>query len=332
MNVLVTGGAGFIGSNLVRCLVASGDRVTVLDDLSGRSLEDLVYLADAVELIVGDVRDRQAVDRAMRGVDVVYHLAAVPPAVGRPTEPRTTRLVIAGGTLNILLAARDAGVRRVVNASSSLVYGETQSLPQREDQPGAPWTPFAASKLTAEGYCWAFTRSRWLETVTLRLFNAFGPRHDRSSRRGGVVARFVTRMLEGRPPVVYGDGRQTRDLTYVANVIQACMLAGSAGPEAVGQIVNVGGGGSLSVLELIGLLNELLGTALEPVFGPAVPGDVRRSEASIARAELLLGYRPLVGLRQGLELTLGWTAQRERRGRHVDRHERRPSSMMVRSG
>jgi nucleoside-diphosphate-sugar epimerase len=308
MNVLVTGGAGFIGSHLVDSLVGAGQTVRVLDDFSTGRRDNLAGLDGAVEVIEGDIRQRGCVAAAVRGVEVVYHLAALPSVARSVADPRSSHEVNVEGTLNVLLAAIDAGVLRVVYASSSSVYGDTPTLPKHEGMPVAPRSPYAAAKLAGEAYCRAMSQVFPLETVSLRFFNVFGPRQNPLSQYAAVVPRFVTRMLGGQPAEITGDGRQTRDFTYVANVVEACRLASTAGPEAVGEVMNVGCGDRISVLDLVELINGLLGQRVEPVAVAARPGDVRDSQASIARAERLLGYRPLVAVRDGLAATLHWFA------------------------
>ena len=308
MKVLVTGGAGFIGSNLVRCLVASHEEVRILDDLSTGSRENLHDTNGAPELIVGDIRDEGTLRRAVEGVEVVYHLAALPSVARSIADPSSSHDVNVNGTLSVLLAARDAGVRRVVYASSSSVYGDTPTLPKHEDMPTSPRSPYAASKLSGELYCRAFSAAFGLETVSLRFFNVFGPRQDPASEYAAVVPQFITRMLAGESPVIFGDGQQSRDYTYVANVIQACVLAASAGKDAVGEAVNTGCEGRTSLVALVDVLNELLGTRIEPIFSAPRRGDVRHSQASVAKAGRVLGYRPLVDLRDGLSRTIEWFA------------------------
>jgi UDP-glucose 4-epimerase len=311
VDVLVTGGAGFIGSNLVRSLLASGHRVRVLDDCSTGSLGNLRGLDGPASFIRGDIRDREAVERAAAGVEIVYHLAAIPSVARSVTDPVTSHEVNANGTLNVLLAARDAGVRRVIYASSSSVYGDTARLPKSEDMPVAPLSPYAASKLAGEGYCRAFARAYGMETISLRFFNVFGPRQNPASQYASAIPRFLTRMLAGEPPIVFGDGRQSRDFTFVSNVVQACLLAASAGTPLTGEAANVGCGERTSILNLIAILNELLGTELQPVFTEPRPGDVRDSQASTSLAARLFGYQPLTTLRDGLADTLSWFAVRE---------------------
>jgi nucleoside-diphosphate-sugar epimerase len=308
VNVLVTGGAGFIGSNLVGALAGDGHPVRVLDDLSTGHKENLDGVAGNVEVVLGDVRDRALVRGALDGVEVVFHLAALPSVARSVADPRASHEVNVDGTLNVLLAAGDAGVRRLVYASSSSVYGDTPVLPKHEEMPVSPRSPYAAAKLAGEAYCRAFSHVYPLETVCLRFFNVFGPRQDPASQYAAVVPRFVTRMLAGRPAEVTGDGRQTRDFTFVANAVEACRLAASAGPEAVGQAMNVGCADRISVLDLVGLINDLLGQRLDPVFTPARPGDVRDSQASTDKAKRLIGYRPLVPVREGLAATVRWFA------------------------
>ena len=310
MTALVTGGAGFIGSNLVRDLAAGGEAVRVLDDFSTGRRENLEGVAGRVEVVEGDVRDPRQAAAAVDGVEVVYHLAALPSVARSVADPLASHQVNVGGTLNLLLAARDAGVRRLVYASSSSVYGDTPALPKHEQMPVSPRSPYAASKLAGESYCRAFARVYPLETVCLRFFNVFGPRQDPASQYAAVVPRFVTRMLAGRPAEVTGDGGQTRDFTFVANAVRACRLAAASGPAAVGEAMNVGCGDRISVLDLVGLLNDLLGERIEPRLVPARPGDVRDSQAAIDKAARLIGYRPQVTVRDGLSTTVGWFAAR----------------------
>jgi nucleoside-diphosphate-sugar epimerase len=314
VNALVTGGAGFIGSNLVRALAGAGDTVRVLDDFSTGRPENLDGVDGLVEVVEGDVRNQLQVRKAVVGAEVVYHLAALPSVARSVADPRASHQVNVDGTLNVLLAAGEAGVRRLVYASSSSVYGDTAELPKHEGMPVSPRSPYAAAKLAGEAYCRAFACVFPLETVCLRFFNVFGPRQDPTSQYAAVVPRFVTRMLGGQPAEVVGDGRQTRDFTFVANAVEACRLAAVAGPQAVGEAMNVGCGDRISVLDLAGLVNDLLGEAIEPVFTPARPGDVRDSQAAIAMAGRLLGYRPLVPVRDGLAETVGWFASHAAEG------------------
>jgi len=306
VNVLVTGGAGFIGSNLARALASAGDAVRVLDDFSTGRPENLAGVEGQVEVVKADIRDQLQVSRAVAGVEVVYHLAALPSVARSVADPLASHQVNVDGTLNVLLAARDAGARRLVYASSSSVYGDTPVLPKHEEMPVSPRSPYAASKLAGEAYCRGFARVYPLETVCLRFFNVFGPRQDPSSQYAAVVPRFVTRMLAGIPAEITGDGRQTRDFTFVANAVEACRLAAAAGPAGVGEAINVGCSDRISVLDLVDLINDLLGTSIAPVFTAARPGDVRDSQAAVTKADRLLGYRPLVPVRDGLAATIRW--------------------------
>ena len=308
MNVLVTGGAGFIGSSLVRSLAADGHAVRVLDDFSTGKAANLDGVDGDLEVLEGDLRDPAAVAKAVAGAEVIHHLAALPSVARSVADPRASHEVNVSGTLNLLLAAVEAGVGRVVYASSSSVYGDTPVLPKHEDMPVSPRSPYAAAKLAGEAYCRSFARVYPIQTVCLRFFNVFGPRQDPNSQYAAVVPRFATRMLAGRPAEVTGDGRQTRDFTFVANAVRACRLATTAGPDAVGETMNVGCGDRISVLDLVELVNDLLPERVDPVFTPARPGDVRDSQASIAAAERLIGYRPLVGVREGVATTVRWFA------------------------
>ena len=310
MAVLVTGGAGFIGSNLVRFLAASGNDVRVLDDLSTGSTDNLAELGASVATITGDVRDVDTVREAVAGAEVVYHLAALPSVARSLLDPVTTHRVNVDGTLNVLEAARVAGVRRVVYASSSSVYGDTPVLPKDESMPPSPRSPYAASKLAGEAYCRAYATAYGLQTVSLRFFNVFGPRQDPASEYAAVVPRFITRMLAGEQPEIFGDGQQSRDFTFVGNAVQACALAGTA-PQASGEHVNVGCGDRISLLDLVEAINGLLGTNIQPDFLPPRRGDVRHSQADISKARDLLGYRPEVAVTEGLARTVAWFSRRE---------------------
>jgi nucleoside-diphosphate-sugar epimerase len=309
MRALVTGGAGFIGSALVRALVEARHEIVILDDLSTGSRRNLDGVGE-VKLVGGDVRDPSAVREATAGAEVVFHLAALPSVARSMANPMAGHAVNVDGTLNVLLAARDHGVRRFVYTSSSSVYGDTPTLPKREDMPAQPRSPYAAAKLAGEAYCRAFAASYGLETVSLRPFNVFGPRQDPDSRYAAVIPRFITAMRAGQRPEIFGDGRQSRDFTYIDNVVDALILAAAAGPDASGEVINVGCGGRTSLLELVGGLNEMLGSDLAPVFSAPRPGDVRDSEASVDKAGRLLGYRPSVDVGEGLHRTVSWLSER----------------------
>jgi UDP-glucose 4-epimerase len=300
---LVTGGCGFIGSHLVEALVARGERVRVLDDLSSGTEANLAAVRSQVELLRGSVTDSALVRQAAQGQEVIYHLAAVPSVVQSLIDPLTCHEVCATGTLYVLEAARQAGVRRVVYASSSSAYGNLPGRLRHEDDPVFPLSPYAAAKLAGEHYCRCFTQAYGLETVCLRFFNIFGPRQDARSPYAGVVARFVQAMRRGEPPHIYGDGQQSRDFTYVSDAVEALLKAATA-PAAAGRIYNIGTGQDVTLLHLVAELNQLLGTQLTPVHEPPRPGDVRHSQADIARARQELGYAPAVSFREGLRRTL----------------------------
>lgn len=300
---LVTGGAGFIGSHVTEALLARGHTVRVLDDFSTARDDNLRAVQDRIELIEGSITDPDAVWVAMKDIDWVFHLAALPSVQRSVEEPEPTHEVCATGTLRVLNAARQAGVRRVVYAASSSAYGNTTGALRREDDPVAPLSPYAAAKLAGEFYCQSFTASYGLETVRLRFFNIFGPRQNPYSPYTGVIALFLAAMSDGQAPSIYGDGRQSRDFTYVENAVQA-MLRAAVAPAAVGKVYNIGSGGTVSVLELVARLNELLGTRIEPSHQPPRAGDVMQSQADITRACQDLGYEPSVSFLEGLRRTL----------------------------
>ncbi|MBL7199912.1 MAG: SDR family oxidoreductase [Anaerolineae bacterium] len=308
---LVTGGAGFIGSNIVAVLVGGGEHVRVLDNYSTGQQENLAPVLERIELVEGDLRDLETCRRAVEGVEYVLHQGAVPSVQRSVDDPLASNEANVDGTLNLLVAARDAGVRRVVYASSSSVYGDSPALPKREDMPTAPKSPYATSKLAAEHYCRAFTEVYGLETVSLRYFNVFGPRQDPASEYSAVIPLFIGAMLAGRRPTVYGDGLQSRDFTYVDNNVQANLLAATA-PGVAGQTFNIACGERYSLLDLIAALNRILGTGIEPLFGPPRPGDVKHSLADITRAQEELGYAVTVSFEEGLERTVAWYRDRGR--------------------
>jgi UDP-glucose 4-epimerase len=300
---LVTGGAGFIGSHLVDALLAAGWRVRVLDDLSSGREENLATAGDAVDLVRGDLCVPETLARAMDGVEIVFHEGAVPSVPRSVAEPLRTHRVNASGTLGVLEAARQAGVRRVVYAASSSAYGDTPQLPKIETMPANPRSPYALQKWTGETYCRLYTELYGLETVALRYFNVFGPRQNPASEYAAVVPRFAVACLRGEPAVIYGDGGQTRDFTFVADAVQANLLAADA-EKAVGAVVNVAGGKRVSLLELLGTIAELCGTKIPPRHEPGRAGDVRDSLADLGRARDLLGFAPRVSLREGLARTV----------------------------
>jgi UDP-glucose 4-epimerase len=301
----VTGGAGFIGSHLVAELTARGKRVRVLDDLSTGQRANLANVAPAPDFIEGDVADPGVAARAVAGVDIVFHLAAVASVQRSVEDPAATHRVCATGTLQVLDAARRAGVRRVVYAGSASAYGLPSGEVQAEDDPIDPLSPYAVAKLAGEHYAQAFTASYGLETVRVRFFNIFGPRQRPDSPYSGVIALFVAALTEGRTPTVFGDGLQSRDFTYVADAVQALIKAAEA-PGVSGRVYNIGTGTSVTLLDLIAQLNRLLGTDCRPQHGPARAGDIRHSRADIRRARTDLGYEPAVSLEEGLRQTLRW--------------------------
>ncbi len=303
--VLVTGGAGFIGSHLTDALVARGDEVVVLDNLSTGKPANLAGVRDRIRFVEGSITDLAVVRECCAGVDTVFHqaaLASVPRSVDDPIASNETNV---SGTLNVLWAARECGVRRVVYAASSSAYGDTEVLPKREDMPANPLSPYAVNKYVGELYCAVFDRLYGLSTVGLRYFNVFGPRQDPQSQYAAVVPIFITRLLAGKAPVIHGDGEQSRDFTYIRNVVAANLLAAAA-PRTGGQTVNIACGDRISLNELYARLRALVGSDLAAVHGPARAGDVKHSQADIAAAGRLLGFRPEVGLEEGLRETVAW--------------------------
>jgi len=300
---LVTGGAGFIGSHIAEALLQRGETVCIFDNLATGRQANLQVLRGQVQFIQGDLRDFDTVKGAMKSVEVVFHqgaLASVPRSIADPVASLETNV---NGTQNVLLAARDMGVRRVVYASSSSVYGDTPVLPKHEDMPTNPMSPYAVQKLTGELLCSVFTRVYGLETVALRYFNVFGPRQDPTSEYAAVIPRFLTALLEGRRPIVYGDGEQTRDFTYIANVVHANLLAATS-HAAVGFAMNIGCGERISLNSVLLLAGELLGARIEADYRDPRPGDVRDSLADIHLAQRLLGYQPSINFREGLAYLL----------------------------
>jgi UDP-glucose 4-epimerase len=308
---LVTGGAGFIGSHLVHELVRRGERVRVLDDFSTGTRENLGDVVDHIDLVEGSLTDPGAVKRAVEGVTYILHHGA------RPFVPQSIRTPLrfhganATGTLNLLVAAHRAGVSRVVYASSSSVYGNTPALPTEERMQPEPRSPYAVSKLAGELYCQVFHKTYGLETVSLRYFNVFGPRQNPFTEYAAVIPKFIAAMLAGQPPTIFGDGKQSRDFTYVRDVVEANLRALEA-PRAPGTAINVACGERHTLLQLLAQLNDILGTNLEPTFAPERNGEVRHSRASLILARGLLGYEPTVGFREGLERTVEWFRAAER--------------------
>jgi nucleoside-diphosphate-sugar epimerase len=309
--VLVTGGGGFIGSNLVERLVRHGYRVRVLDNFATGSRENLLELWAEIELIEGDIQSYERVHNAVRGCEVVFHQAALPSVPRSIQDPLTSNASNVTGTLNVLLAGRDEGIRRVVFASSSSLYGASEELPKREEMATVPIAPYAVSKLAAEGYCRAFTNVYGLETVSLRYFNVFGPRQDPLSHYAAVIPRFITAILDGERPMIYGDGEQSRDFTYIDNAVEANLLAARADGVA-GETFNIACGERITLNRVIEELRGVSGAEVEPIYAEPRPGDVRHSLADISRARERLGYDPAIDTRAGLERTYAYYEERRR--------------------
>ncbi|MBI2898079.1 MAG: SDR family oxidoreductase [Deltaproteobacteria bacterium] len=306
---LVTGGGGFIGSNLVAALVARGDQVRVLDDFSTGRRQNLDGLS-GVDLVVGDLRDLDTVRRAMAGVDFVLHQGALPSVQRSVEDPVTSNQVNIGGTLNVLVAARDAGVARVVYAASSSAYGDTPTLPKREDMPPTPLSPYALQKLAGEQYMRVFHSLFGLETVALRYFNVFGPRQDPKSDYAAVIPRFIMKIQRGEAPTIFGDGEQTRDFCFIENVVQANLAACTA-PAAAGHVMNIGGGKRISLNQLVETICQITGKTCEAVYTAPRPGDVRHSLADVGRARELIGYEPRFDVTEGLRRTVEYFASHQ---------------------
>jgi UDP-glucose 4-epimerase len=301
---LVTGGAGFIGSHLCEELVRRGERVRVVDSLITGKRANLAHVP-RVEFIEGDLADLDVARRSVQGVDYVLHQAAIPSVPRSVDDPITSNRANVDASVNLLVAARDAKVRRVVYAGSSSAYGNAETLPKVETMPTAPLSPYALQKLVVEQYCQLFTSLYGLETVSIRYFNVFGPRQDPSSPYSGVISLFISAMCEGRQPTILGDGEQTRDFTYVANVVDGVLRAAQA--EGVnGEVINVATGGRISLKELFKTVRAVVGTRVEPAYGPPRAGDVKDSQADIGKAQRLLGYTPIVSFEEGLKNTIEW--------------------------
>jgi nucleoside-diphosphate-sugar epimerase len=301
---LVTGGAGFIGSHLTEELVRRGHSVRVADSLITGKRSNLDHIP-GVEFLEGDLADLSFARRAVDGCEFVLHEAAIPSVPRSVKDPITSNRANVDATLNVLVASRDAGVRRLVFAGSSSAYGDTPTLPKHEGMPPGPLSPYALQKVVGEQYLQMFTRLYGLETVTTRYFNVFGPRQDPSSPYSGVISVFATALLDGRSPSIYGDGEQTRDFTYVANVVDGVLRACEA-PAASGEIINVATGGRISLNQLFRTMRDLIGGSVEPTYTDSRPGDVRDSQADITKAAHILGYKPIVSFEEGLRRTVEW--------------------------
>lgn len=303
---VVTGGAGFIGSHIAGALASSGARVRVLDDLSTGHRENLDEIGGDIDFVQGSVADEQLLSKALENVELIFHEAAIPSVPRSVEAPRNTHIASVDGTFSLLLAAKEAGVRRVVYAASSSAYGDQPTLPKVEQMAPDPLSPYAVAKLVGEYYCRVFTRVYGLETVSLRYFNVFGPRQDPGSQYSGVVSRFISALLSDERPVIFGDGEQSRDFTYIENVVAANLSAASA-PKAAGNVINVANGERITLNELLNELKQLTGRAdVTAEYRDSRVGDVRHSLADITMARELLGYESKVDLREGLKRTLDW--------------------------
>ena len=306
IDFLVSGGGGFIGSNMTEFLVRQGATVRVFDNfLTGRR-DNLQAVAGKIDLVEGDLREAAQVRRAMAGVRHVIHMGALPSVPRSVAEPQLAHDININGTLNLLLAARDAKCERVVFSSSSAIYGETPTLPKQEEMTPAPVSPYGLHKITGEYYGSVFWQLYGLPTVALRYFNVFGPRQDPKSEYAAVIPKFITTMLAGKPPVIFGDGTQSRDFTHVQNVLEANLAACRAPREAFGQSFNIACAGRITLRELVQTINELLGTKIAPRFDPPRAGDIKHSQADVRKAAARLGWNPRIGFAEGLRQVVEW--------------------------
>jgi UDP-N-acetylglucosamine/UDP-N-acetyl-alpha-D-glucosaminouronate 4-epimerase len=306
---LVTGGAGFIGSHIAAALVANGVRVRVIDDLSTGYRQNVQEVGGDVDFVQASVADESALRKALEDVELVFHQAAIPSVPRSVENPRQTHIASVDSTFSLLLASREMKVRRIVYAASSSAYGDQPTLPKVEDMLPVPLSPYAVAKLVGEFYCQVFTRVYGLETVSLRYFNVFGPRQDPSSQYSGVISRFIAALLSGAQPVIFGDGEQSRDFTYIANVVEANLKAAET-TKGIGAVINVANGARITLNELLKEVQQLTGkTDVSVDYQPPRAGDVLHSLADITRARELLGFEPQVGLREGLQLTIDWWKQ-----------------------
>lgn len=307
---LITGGAGFIGSNIAEELIKRGEKVRIIDNFSTGKRENIEEFKDKIELIEGDLKNINDVKRAVEGVDYVLHQAALSSVPRSVEDPLSSNANNIDGTLNLLVAAKEAGVKRVVIATSSSVYGNTQVLPKTEDMIPNPLSPYAVTKYVEELYGKVFHNIYGLETVSLRYFNVFGPKQDPDSPYAAVIPKFITKILKGESPVIFGDGEQTRDFTYVANVVEANILAATSENVGHGEVINIACGESISLNQLVKKINEILGTNVKPLYDKPRIGDVKHSLASIEKAKKLLGYRVSVKFEEGLKKTIDWYKKR----------------------
>lgn len=309
MRCLVTGGAGFIGSHLVEGLLERGHSVRVVDNFLTGKRENLARVVSKIELVEGDIRDFSLCQKITREIDWVFHQAALPSVPRSVEDPGLSNEINVTGTLNLLIAAREAAVKKFIFASSSSVYGDDQNLPKREDILGQPLSPYAITKRVGEMYCLVFNQLYGLFTICLRYFNIFGPRQDPHSQYAAVIPNFIQRMIESRPPVIFGDGFQSRDFTYVANVVEANIRAAEV-TEVEKRIFNIACGQRITVMELVEWINRILGKDIKPVFDPPRPGDIKHSYADISLAQKYLDYQPKVNFEAGLRATIKWYQQR----------------------
>jgi len=306
---VVTGGAGFIGSHIADHLLRQGHRVRIVDNFTTGKRDNLSTLTGELEIFEISITDKDALDKAFVGADYVFHQAALPSVPRSVADPLTTNEMNVTGTLNVLLAARDAGVKRVAYAASSSAYGDVDAEYKTEDLTPDPISPYAVAKLAGEFYCKSFTQVYGLETVALRYFNVFGPRQDETSQYSAVIPKFITAMSKGQSPTVHGDGTQSRDFTFIDNVVHGNLLAIKA-PEASGEMMNMATGGRISLLDLIEKINAVLGTNIEPTFTESRKGDVKHSRAGIDKARDLLDFSPVVDFDTGLARTIDWFLKR----------------------
>lgn len=306
---LVTGGAGFIGSHLAGELSQRGEKVRVIDNFITGKRENLSSFLDKVEFIEGDIRDLALCRQAVEGIDFVLHQAALPSVPRSVADPVTSNEINITGTLNLLLASKDAGVKRFVFASSSSVYGDNPELPKKEGREGSPLSPYALTKIVGEKYCLIFHRVFGLPTVSLRYFNIFGPRQDPHSQYSAVIPKFINMMLGGHKPTVFGDGEQSRDFTFVENVVESNILAAEA-QDAPGEEINIACGERTTVNFLAAKINEILGSKIKPTYDKPRPGDIKHSYADISKAKKILNYTPFVAFAEGLEKTINWYRER----------------------
>ena len=303
--VLVTGGGGFIGGHVVRRCLADGRKVRVIDDFSTGKRQNLAEVVKDIELIEGDICNADLMERVAAGVDTIFHIAARASVPRSVEHPRQAHDVNVTGTMNVLLAARKANVRRIVYSASSSAYGDTPVMPKREDMCPLPLSPYAVSKLAGEHYCSAFANVYQMQTVSLRYFNVFGPRQDPTSTYAAVIPAFVTRMLKNERPIIYGDGEQSRDFCFIDNVVDANLRAAAA-PEARGEVMNIACGERTTLNEIVAAVNTALGTKIAPEYKPARAGDVRHSLAALDVAKRVIGYEPKIMFAEGLKRSIDW--------------------------